>query len=383
MKKNFLFKVVCVGISFLLAWGTATSLVFAGNITVNNNVDVAVTNGTVTINSSGNIDQIRVDVNDVFITSSAGSYTVTSAKDLTVVLATGASISSEACNSGTKTVTINVTSGSPEVRFTPFSAACGGIGGGTGGGGGGGGGGGYVSPPIIQTATTPTAIATASKATATDLTAQLLVLENKLKQLGASPLTPGKERFANDLYLGAKGDAVTDLQKVLACLYPDSELAKTGSTGFYGQLTMKIVQLFQKDNNVKPNNGRAGPLTRKTLREKGGSCLIASGGESLVQSSEIKPSAPAQGLIVTTGDRFLKNLYLKSKGEDVNQLQKILICLYPDSQLAQLGITGYFGTVTLKVAQTYQKDKNISPPSGRIGPLTRTALNSGTGVCYQ
>ncbi len=73
---------------------------------------------------------------------------------------------------------------------------------------------------------------------------------------------------------------------------------------------------------------------------------------------------------VGDGYKFTHPLSLGSKGTDVSELQKRLIVegFYNGS------ITGYYGTVTVKAVQAYQKYHGLNT-LGSVGPGTRTALN--------
>lgn len=70
---------------------------------------------------------------------------------------------------------------------------------------------------------------------------------------------------------------------------------------------------------------------------------------------------------------FLRDLYFGCTGDDVRELQAILIEQdYLDSDC----LTGFFGMKTLGGVIKYQKANNIFPPWGYVGRLTRINLNS-------
>lgn len=74
---------------------------------------------------------------------------------------------------------------------------------------------------------------------------------------------------------------------------------------------------------------------------------------------------------------FLRDLKKGTNGEDVVQLQKIIIekNLGPAAiALSKLGPTGYFGEYTRRALIELQKSLNINPSIGYFGPITRSVL---------
>lgn len=68
---------------------------------------------------------------------------------------------------------------------------------------------------------------------------------------------------------------------------------------------------------------------------------------------------------------FLRDLTVGSRGEDVTQLQKLLIArgfLFGD-------VTGYFGILTKTAVLAFQTDQGL-PSVGNVGPRTRALLNT-------
>jgi peptidoglycan hydrolase-like protein with peptidoglycan-binding domain len=93
------------------------------------------------------------------------------------------------------------------------------------------------------------------------------------------------------------------------------------------------------------------------------------------QAAKQPISAPGATL---TPPLFTKTLYFGMSGTDVKRLQELLAedpAIYPEGK-----ITGYFGTLTLKAVQRFQKKYGIAssgdPGYGHVGPLTRAKLNS-------
>ena len=73
---------------------------------------------------------------------------------------------------------------------------------------------------------------------------------------------------------------------------------------------------------------------------------------------------------------FTKTLSTGSTGQDVTQLQLILIV---DGYLNISTPTGYFGAATKAAVKKYQTANGITPVNGIVGPKTRAVLNLGTG----
>jgi peptidoglycan hydrolase-like protein with peptidoglycan-binding domain len=74
--------------------------------------------------------------------------------------------------------------------------------------------------------------------------------------LGGAPVTP----ITRQLALGAKGDDVTTLQRVLKSL----GLFNTDATGYLGTVTKNAVTAFQKQNQLAAV-GVVGPQTRALI----------------------------------------------------------------------------------------------------------------------
>jgi hypothetical protein len=84
--------------------------------------------------------------------------------------------------------------------------------------------------------------------------------------------------------------------------------------------------------------------------------------------------------VQTTTAKLTRNLYRTTKGDDVKILQNFLIS---QNLLSSDSNTGYFGPLTEKAVQSFQKSQNIvssgtplSTGYGNVGPTTRTKINS-------
>ncbi|WP_197480092.1 MULTISPECIES: peptidoglycan-binding protein [unclassified Anabaena] len=128
-----------------------------------------------------------------------------------------------------------------------------------------------------------------------------------------------------NLSLGARGAAVTEVQKILG-IQP---------TGYYGPVTARRVREFQANNNLRVD-GIVGPATRTALFR-----------------TSSKPTA--------TGGRV--SLSIGSRGQAVSEVQKIL------------GIepTGYYGPITARRVREFQANNDLRV-DGIVGPETRSAL---------
>lgn len=147
-----------------------------------------------------------------------------------------------------------------------------GSGGATSGGGGGGGGGGYVAPttpttPTIPSATTPTITAQPTTPRMRPATPSAAVVA-PFTAISVSPaLIP-----ARILSPGMQSNEVQRLQQLLAqdrSLYPEGQV-----TGYYGKLTQRAVERFQKKYGIVSSGtpettgyGKLGPRTLAKMKE--------------------------------------------------------------------------------------------------------------------
>jgi hypothetical protein len=227
--------------------------------------------------------------------STGGNFTLTSAAyDLTIASSSSGGTVSLSCTSGTASLTLSQSTNQTTYTITPTASQCttpsnsGGSSGGSGGGGGGSVGvaASYGTPGPVESpsATGTLLIASSSVATTTinsgtssaalegqlqSLLALLANLEAQAAKQGilAPGVTVTPPLFTKTLYLGVSGSDVKRLQEFLAedpAIYPEGNV-----TGYFGALTLKAVQRFQKKYRIAtsgdPGYGRVGPLTRAKL----------------------------------------------------------------------------------------------------------------------
>jgi peptidoglycan hydrolase-like protein with peptidoglycan-binding domain len=79
---------------------------------------------------------------------------------------------------------------------------------------------------------------------------------------------------------------------------------------------------------------------------------------------------------------FTQDLSVGSTGQDVTDLQKTLISKGFSIPSISSGASsyGYFGSQTKAAVIAYQKANGISPASGYVGPITRTAINAAVAT---
>lgn len=202
--------------------------------------------------------------------------------------------------------------------------------------GGGGGGGGYVAP-VTNTST--------SSASTT--------VQIKLLNSASTSLIPSKFTFTKNFSIGSNGPDVLELQKILVSL----GFLKATPNGNFGPTTKEAVVNFQIANKISPV-GTVGPQTRITLNSQSQT------------STTITPQTASISQILSVKAVFTKNLALGSSGEEVLNLQKLLVSL----GLLKATPNGYYGPQTRLAVIAYQKQRNISQ-TGTVGPLTRAKLN--------
>lgn len=91
-------------------------------------------------------------------------------------------------------------------------------------------------------------------------------------------------------------------------------------------------------------------------------------------TSEIASSSAGE-VLGANAYNFATNFGVGAVGEDVTQLQAVLIA---DGYLAIPTPTGTFGPKTKAAVEAFQSANGITPVSGYVGPKTRAVLNAGT-----
>lgn len=110
----------------------------------------------------------------------------------------------------------------------------------------------------------------------------------------------------------------------------------------------------------------------------GGGGGISWGPGGYTQFTSVQFAAPQQGLVLGASTfNFSRTLSrgmegLPGQGEDVTELQKILIA---EGFLVLDAPTGYFGAQTEEALKAYQRAHGLEP-IGIVGPLTRALLNA-------
>lgn len=165
-------------------------------------------------------------------------------------------------------------------------------------------------------------------------------------QVGQIPLA--KYYFLTNLFLGSSGVDVTALQNFLV----QSGYLTATPNGYFGYQTQSAVKKFQIAKGISAV-GSVGPQTRATLNQT-----------SLQTTSSITTTS--------SGYKFLNPLYVGMSGNDVSELQKILI----NKGFLIASATGYFGPLTEAAVKKFQATNGLEQ-LGNVGPGTRSALNSG------
>lgn len=122
---------------------------------------------------------------------------------------------------------------------------------------------------------------------------------------------------------------------------------------------------------VGGGGGGGGGSPAVALPNNGGAPGGTTGGQVLgASTSTVTTDTSTTGTPATTYN-FSTNLGRGSRGEDVIELQGILIA---QGYLSISAPTGYFGPLTFAAVKEYQAAKGIAQ-TGFVGPLTRAALN--------
>lgn len=142
-------------------------------------------------------------------------------------------------------------------------------------------------------------------------------------------------------------------------------LATTGATGYFGALTRAALVEYQNSIGI-PITG----VYDATTRSSASNSPVATPGPT---------SSPAPTAVIS-GVQFTRDLARNMSSVDVRTLQQILNARGFIIATSGAGSPGnetlYFGAATEAAVKKFQTAQGISPISGYVGPLTRTALNS-------
>jgi len=227
-----------------------------------------------------------------------------------------------------------------------------------------GGGGGGMIMGLFGTVTTPpladaevpdmanvlTATSTAEVTMSPETQSQLQASRNKTSSVPLLAGATSTPSFVHFLAIGATGDEVVSLQKLLA----KDGFYDGGITGKVGALTYASVRKYQFAHHLALTGYTDAP-TRDALNRE----MLAA------NVSAVAATPPAAISTI-----FTRTLVIGSVGDDVTALQKLL---------AQGGyytgpITGKVGALTYEAVRAYQQAQHLIP-TGYLGPQTRDLLN--------
>ncbi|MBI4224755.1 MAG: peptidoglycan-binding protein [Candidatus Sungbacteria bacterium] len=104
-------------------------------------------------------------------------------------------------------------------------------------------------------------------------------------------LVQGNGMFEKDLAIGSRNDDVRRLQQLLS---QDANIYAEGIVnGNFGPATQRAIKKFQEKYEIKPANGRAGPLTRAKLQEVFGGSQPAAPAPVPVPTAPVPVPAPS------------------------------------------------------------------------------------------
>ncbi|PIR85320.1 hypothetical protein COU15_01125, partial [Candidatus Kaiserbacteria bacterium CG10_big_fil_rev_8_21_14_0_10_45_20] len=163
---------------------------------------------------------------------------------------------------------------------------------------------------------------------------------------------PAISLFDRDLSIGDSGDDVIALQTILI---NKGYTIPAGATGYFGMQTRSALSAFQTQYTITPAVGYFGPITRAVIERNGIS------EEETLEINSLDSFS------------FTRDLWLGDTGDDVAELQKLLI---KEGFTIPAGATGYFGEQTRSALASFQEAHTINPPQGYFGFITRTYLSA-------
>lgn len=164
----------------------------------------------------------------------------------------------------------------------------------------------------------------------------------------------GRLRLENELFEGAKGETVRQVELKLEALGYDPG----SNDGVFDSILRETLRRFQVTNDLTPS-GYLSFETWNRLNE--------------LYADTPQPVAGPDDTVPTGSYVFTEPLSIGSRGQEVVELQCLLQTLGFFSK--SIECTGYFGPITHEAVAAFQASKGIES-IGIVGPKTRTALNS-------
>ena len=286
----------------LLSFLIAPVLAFGAlDVTLSESAVVSVGGYSLVVSGSANFDSIIVDTSSFSIQLSPGaSVTVTSSDRKAFTTSPTTYTTSQTCSASQSAVTLTMTSGPvTTVTVTPSSSNCTLSEGGVVGGGGGGG-----SAPTPVYTVIP---GTASSASSPGATVTKTATGQTVSTPSGITITPDARvgagiTITKTLKVGSENSEVRQLQELLAkdpSIYPQGKI-----TGYFGALTRKAVQNFQKKYGIVSSGnenttgyGLVGPKTLAKIKEVFGTAATTSGQTVDTSASKAQQIQQIQTLI--------------------------------------------------------------------------------------
>ena len=283
----------------LLSFLIAPVLAFGAlDVTLSESAVVSVGGYSLVVSGSANFDSIIVDTSSFSIQLSPGaSVTVTSSDRKAFTTSPTTYTTSQTCSASQSAVTLTMTSGPvTTVTVTPSSSNCtlseGGI-----VGGGGGGGGGSAPTPVYTVIPGTTSSAASSVASSQGATVTKTATGQTVSTPSGITIT-----ITKTLKVGSENSEARQLQELLAkdpSIYPQGKI-----TGYFGALTRKAVQNFQKKYGIVSSGnenttgyGLVGPKTLAKIKEVFGTAATTSGQTVDTSASKAQQIQQIQTLI--------------------------------------------------------------------------------------
>ena len=282
-----------------------------------------------TVSDTATLDYITVNSDSFDVRLSPGSTITVSSADRKALAVTPTSgyTTANTCTSGASSITLDMPATHPGpyivLTVTPSSSACDASSGGGSPGatsGGGGGGGGSVPTPVYTVIPGTTSSAASVASSASSASPGATVTQATTGQTITKTIsTPSGIiiTITKTLKVGSQNSEVRSLQQALAqdkTIYPEGKV-----TGYFGALTKKAVQNFQKKSGIEPV-GYVGPQTRKKLNEVYGKTAASSSTQASSAASATSSAAPATGSTGVTTSATAKAQQIQQIQALINQL---------------------------------------------------------------